>query len=228
MSQAFKLIINNALSRGGALKKGGVKEMKGRTTVKLLLVALALSVFLIGCAKKPETEINNTKAALDAVIQEGAEKYAKEEAKLLNDDLTAAMDEIKVQDEKFFKNYDKAKEMLASVQTKATSLKAEIPARKEKAKTDAQAALDAAKTAVADANALLAKAPRGKGSMADIEALKADAAGLGTAITEAETLMTSEEYFAAADKANGIKEKAAEVAGQISAALEKKAAGKKK
>jgi len=209
---------------GIKIKKGGVKEMR-RTTVKLLLVALALSVFLIGCAKKPETEINNTKAALDAAIQEGAEKYAKEEAKLLNDDLTAAQDEIKVQDEKFFKNYDKAKEMLASVQAKADSLKAEIPARKEKAKNDAQAALDAAKTAVADANALLAKAPRGKGTMADIEALKADAAGLGDAITEAETLMTSEEYFAAADKANGIKDKAAEVSAQITAALEKK--GKK-
>lgn len=193
-----------------------------RTTVKMLLVALALSVFLIGCAKKPETEINNTKAALDAAIQEGAEKYAKEEAKLLNDDLSAAMDEIKVQDEKFLKNYDKAKEMLASVQAKADSLKAEIPARKEKAKNDAQAALDAAKTAVADANALLAKAPRGKGTMADIEALKADAAGLGDAIVEAETLMTSEEYFAAADKANGIKDKAAEVSAQITAALEKK------
>ena len=196
-----------------------------RTTVKLLLVVLALSVFLIGCAKKPETEINNTKAALDGAIQEGAEKYAKEEAKLLNDDLAAAMDEIKVQDEKFFKNYDKAKEMLASVQAKADSLKAEIPARKEKAKNDAQAALDAAKTAVADANALLAKAPRGKGSMADIEALKADAAGLQDSIVEAETLMTSEEYFAAADKANSIKDKAAEVSAQITAALEKK--GKK-
>jgi hypothetical protein len=196
-----------------------------RTTVKLLLVALALSVFLIGCAKKPETEINNTRAALDGAIQEGAEKYAAEEAKLLNDDLTAAMDEIKVQDEKFFKNYDKAKEMLASVQAKADSLKAEIPARKEKAKNDAQAALDTAKTAVADANALLAKAPRGKGTMADIEALKADAAALQDSIVEAETLMTSEEYFAAADKANGIKDKAAEVSAQITAALEKK--GKK-
>lgn len=196
-----------------------------RTTVKLLVAVLALSVFLIGCAKKPETEINNTKAALDAAIQEGAEKYAKEEAKLLNDDLTAAQDEIKVQDEKFFKNYDKAKEMLASVQAKADSLKAEIPARKEKAKNDAQAALDAAKTAVADANALLAKAPRGKGTMADIEALKADAAGLQESIVEAETLMTSEEYFAAADKANSIKDKAAEVSAQITAALEKK--GKK-
>ncbi|MBI5674734.1 MAG: DUF4398 domain-containing protein [Nitrospirae bacterium] len=196
-----------------------------RTSVKLLLVALALSVFLIGCAKKPETEINNAKAALDSAIQEGAEKYAKEEAKLLNDDLTAAQDEIKVQDEKFFKNYDKAKEMLASVQAKADSLKAEIPARKEKAKNDAQAALDAAKTAVADANALLAKAPRGKGTMADIEALKADAAALQDSIVEVETLMTSEEYFAAADKANGIKDKAAEVSAQITAALEKK--GKK-
>jgi len=206
-------------------KKGGVKEMKGRTTVKLLVVALALSVFLLGCGKKPETEINNTKASLDSAIQEGAEKYAKEEAKLLNDDLTAAMDEIKVQDEKFFKNYDKSKEMLASVQAKADSLKAEIPARKEKAKNDAQAALDAAKTAVADANALLAKAPRGKGTMADLEALKADAAGLQDSIVEAETLMTSEEYFAAADKANGIKDKAAEVSAQITTALEKK--GKK-
>jgi len=194
--------------------------MKGRTTVKLLVVALALSVFLLGCGKKPETEINNTKAALDSAIQEGAEKYAKEEAKLLNDDLTAAQDEIKVQDEKFFKNYDKAKEMLAGVQTKADSLKAEIPARKEKAKNDAMAALDAAKTAVADANALLAKAPRGKGTMADLEALKADAAGLQDSIVEAETLMTSEEYSAAADKANSIKDKAAEVSAQITAALE--------
>jgi hypothetical protein len=199
--------------------------MKGRTTVKLLVVALALSVFLLGCSKKPEQEINNTKAALDSAIQEGAEKYAKEEAKLLNDDLAAAQDEIKVQDEKFFKNYDKAKEMLASVQAKADSLKAEIPARKEKAKNDAQAALDAAKIAVADANALLAKAPRGKGTMADIEALKADAAGLDESIKEAEALMTSEEYLAAADKANSIKDKAAEVSAQITAALEKK--GKK-
>jgi hypothetical protein len=204
------------------IKKGGVNEMKGRTTIKLFVIALALSVFLIGCSKKPEQEINNTKAALDSAIQEGAEKYAKEEAKLLNDDLAAAEAEIKAQDEKFFKNYDKSKEMLASVQAKADSLKAEIPARKEQAMNDAQAALDAAKTAVADTNALLAKAPRGKGTMADIEALKADAAGLQESIIEAETLMTSEEYLAATDKANSIKDKAAEVSAQITAALEKK------
>jgi hypothetical protein len=200
--------------------------MRGRTTAKLLVAVLALSVFLIGCAKKPEMEINNAKASIDAAIQEGAEKYAKEEAKLLNDDLAAAMEEVKVQDEKFFKNFDKAKEMLASVQAKAESLKAEIPARKEKAKNDAQAAIDAAKTAVADANAMLAKAPKGKGTRADIEALKADAAGLEEAIKEAESLMTSEEYFAAADKANGVKDKAAEVASQVTVALEK-AKGKK-
>ena len=195
--------------------------MKVRTTVKLLVAVLALSVFMLGCAKQPEQEINNAKTALDSAIQEGAEKYAKEEAKLLNDDLTAALEEVKMQDEKFFKNYDKAKEMLAGVQAKAESLKAEIPARKEKAKNDAQAALDAAKTAIADTNALLAKAPRGKGTRADIEALKADAAGLEESIKEVETLMTSEEYVAAADKANSIKDKASEVASQITAALEK-------
>jgi len=200
--------------------------MKVRTTVKLLVAVLALSVFMVGCSKQPEQEISNAKTALDSAIQEGAEMYAKEEAKLLSDDLTAALEEVKMQDEKFFKNYDKAKEMLAGVQAKAESLKAEIPARKEKAMNDAQAALDGAKSAIADTNALLSKAPRGKGTRADIEALKADITGLEESIKEVETLMTSEDYVTAADKANSIKDKAAEVADQITTAL-KKVKGKK-
>ncbi len=187
-----------------------------------LTVALAMMFVLTSCAKQPTQEMNDSKAAIDAAIAEGGEKYAKEEVKKLNDDLTAAMDEIKVQDGKFFKNYDKAKEMLAAVKSGADALKAEIPARKEKAKNDATAALDAAKTAVSDAKALLAKAPKGKGTKADIEALKADVAGLEAALTEADGMMTSEDYFAAIDKANGAKDKAAQVAEQISQAMAKK------
>ena len=190
---------------------------------KYLVVALALTlmVMLAACAKQPTQEMDAAKAAVDSAIAAGGDKYAKEEVKGLNDELTAATDEIKVQDGKFFKNYDKATEILAKVKANADTLTTEIPAKKEKAKTDAQAAIDAAKTAVNDAKALLAKAPRGKGTKADIEALKADVAGLEASIKEAEGLMGTEDYMAATDKANGVKDKAAEVSGQISQAIEK-------
>ncbi len=190
---------------------------------KYLVVALALTlmVMLAACAKQPTQEMDAAKAAVDSAIAAGGDKYAKEEVKGLNDELTAATDEIKVQDGKFFKNYDKAKEILAKVKANADTLTTEIPAKKEKAKNDAQAAIDAAKTAVNDAKALLAKAPRGKGTKADIEALKADVAGLEASIKEAEGLMGTEDYMAATDKANGVKDKAAEVSGQISQAIEK-------
>ncbi len=195
--------------------------MKNLSKYLVLVLAVAMIVTLAACAKQPTQEMDGAKAAVDAAIAAGSDKYAKEEVKGLNDELTAALDEIKVQDGKFFKNYDKAKEILAKVKTSADALTAEIPARKEKAKADAQAAIDAAKTAVNDAKAMLAKAPRGKGTKADIEALKADVAGLEASITEAEGLMGTEDYIGAAEKANAVKDKAAEVSSQITAAIEK-------
>jgi len=194
----------------------------------LLSLTLAFTVLavLTSCSKQPTQEMNDSRAAIDAVIAEGGDKYANTEVKQLNDDLTAAMDEVKVQDGKFFKNYDKAKEMLAKVKSSADTLKTEIPARKEKAKNDATAALEAAQTSVSDAKAMLGKAPKGKGTKADIEAMRADIAGLEASLAEVQSLIDGEDYLAAVDKANSVKDKAAEVSSQVTMAMEK--AGKKK
>jgi major membrane immunogen (membrane-anchored lipoprotein) len=72
--------------------------MKKSTTI--FLVVVMAGFLLIGCGKQPVEDMNAAKSAVDAVIAEGAEKYAPEDAKMLNDELTAAMDEIKVQDGK--------------------------------------------------------------------------------------------------------------------------------
>jgi len=199
-----------------------------RKRIIYLALGVMILALLLGCSKKPEQELADSKAVLEAVAAEGGEKYAKEELNVIQSEMTAAQDEMAVQDGKFFKNYDKTKEMLTQVKAKAEALKAEIPARKEKAKADAQAALDAATMAVTDAKALLAKAPKGKGSMADLEAFNADVQGLESALTETQGLMTSEDYFAALDKANGIKDKAAGISTQITEALEKVKASKKR
>jgi len=192
-----------------------------RLLISLTLV-LAMLVVLTSCSKQPTQEMGDAKAAIDSVIADGGEKYANDEVKVLNDELTAAMDEVKVQDGKFIKNYDKAKEMLAKVKSSAETLYAELPARREKAKNDSIAALDAAKTAVSNANMMLAKAPKGKGTKADIEAMRADVSGIEAALTEAQGMIDNEDYLGATDKANSAKVKADEVADMISQAMAKK------
>lgn len=186
-----------------------------------MIAGLAMMVFAAGCGKQPVEDITAAKSAVEALVAEGADKYATEELKLANDDLSAAMAEVKAQDEKTFKNYDKAKELLAKAKITADTAKAGVPAKKEQAKIAATSAQEAAKTAVEEANSLLAKAPKGKGTQADIEAMKADVAGLEQSLAEVQSLIDGGDYNAAAEKANPIKDKAAELSTQIKEAMQK-------
>lgn len=186
----------------------------------LVLGIFALSIFT-SCAKQPTEQMESAKAAIAAAAKEGADVYAPEDLKKLNDQMQAATDEVTTQSKKFFKKYGPAKEMLAKVQADADALKASIPAKKEAAKnaaiqaqTDAKAALDMAKE-------LLAKAPKGKGTKADIDAMKADLAGLETSYAEIQTAIDGQDYFGASSKAATIKEKANAVSDQVKAAMEK-------
>jgi len=192
-----------------------------KKSIVIFLVVVMAGLLLIGCGKQPTEDINAAKSAVDTVIAEGAEKYASEDAKLLNDELTAALDEIKIQDGKMMKDYGKAKEMLAKVKADAEELKTSLPMKKEEAKNNALAGQEAAKTAIEDAKKLLSKAPKGKGSRADIEAMKADVKGLEESLSEVQAAVDAEDYATAAEKARSIQEKAAEVSSQVTQAMEK-------
>ena len=194
---------------------------------RYLVLAIAVVFMIAGCSKPPAQELDAATASIKDVAAAGAEKYAPEDLKKLNDQVAAANDEIKSQEGKFFKSYDKAKEMLAKVTADAQALKPTLAAKKEEAQKNATAAQEAAKAAVDEAKNLLAKAPVGKESRADIEAMKADVKGLEEGLTEVQTLVASEDYRTATDKAKAIGEKAAGVSGQVKQAMEKAAAAKK-
>jgi hypothetical protein len=187
-----------------------------------VLVAIALT----GCGSQPGQEMQTAKAAVDAVVADGGEKFAPAETKGVADALNTAMEEVKTQDGKFFKNYDKAKEMLAKAKSDAEGLKAGLAAKKEQAKSEAAANLSAASEAVNAAKAALSKAPKGKGAAADIEAMKGDLQGLEAALAEVQPLIDGQDYAAARDKAAGIKSKADEVSAAVASAMEKMAAAK--
>jgi len=194
--------------------------------VRLVVLGLLVLAFLVGCAQKPQKEIDDATAAVKAVVSEGLGKYSPEDEKKLNDAMAAAMQEIKVQEGKTFKSYDKTKQLLADVKKMADEQKAALPAKKEKAKQDAVAAMDAAKASLADAKKILAQAPKGKGTAADIEALRGDVKGAEDMLAEVQGLIDKEDYAGAMTKANAIKEEAGGVADQVKKAMEKAQAGK--
>lgn len=185
-----------------------------------------VALMLVGCGSQPAQEIQAAKTAVDAVAAEGGEKFAPAETKGVSDALNAAMEEVKAQDGKFFKNYDKAKELLVKAKGDAETLKSGLAAKKEQAKTEATANLAAAGDAVKAAKAALAKAPKGKGAAADIEAMKGDLQGLEAALAEVQPLIDSQDYAAARDKAASVKTKADEVSAAVASAMEKMAAAK--
>jgi len=194
--------------------------------VRLVVLGLLVLAFLVGCAQKPQKEIDDATAAVKAVVSEGLGKYSSEDEKKLNDAMAAAMQEIKVQEGKTFKSYEKTKQLLADAKKMADEQKATLPAKKEKAKQDAVAAMDAAKASLADAKKILAQAPKGKGTAADIEALRGDVKGAEDMLAEVQGLIDKEDYAGAMTKANAIKEKAGGVADQVKKAMEKAQAGK--
>jgi len=188
---------------------------------KLMVLAMVAALVFAGCAKKPVQERNDAEAAIKAVVNDGAEIYAKEELVKLQDELAAAEEEINIQSKKLVKKYGKPREMLAKISTDAAALKTTVAARKEEAKNNALSAQNEAKTALDEAKAMVEKAPRGKGTRADIEAFRADVTALEGSLVEVQQAIDSEDYLGAVDRARIIQEKTSGISSQIKQALEK-------
>ena len=191
----------------------------------VLALALTLTAGVTACSKPPAEEIAAVKTAVDAVVAEGAEKYAPEEFKALQDSMTAAMEEVKAQEGKMFgAKFDKAKELLAEVQTSATTVKEQAVVAREAMSTEVVAVKEATVAALAELQALLAAAPVGKGSEADLEAMRADVAGLETSLQEVQPLIDAGDFAGAKEKADAIQAKVAEITAEIHSAQAKVAA----
>ena len=187
----------------------------------VVLASLALVASLTACAKAPTEEINATKASVDAAVAEGAQQYTPEDYKMVTDGLAAANAEIKVQEEKFFKNFDKAKQMLAKTKADAEALKGKVAQRKEELKQAAIATLAQATASLTEAKDLLAKAPKGKGSKADIEAMQTDLAGVEAMLPEVQPMIDSGDFIGANEKANAILARVTAIIDEVKAAQAK-------
>jgi len=153
-----------------------------RARFGVLALVLGIAVMTVACGAPPTADINAAKAAVTAATAAGAGDYAAASLKAAEDAQAALDAELKVQDGKWLKSYDKAKQLATDVKTAGEKAAADAEAGKAKAKADATEAIAAAKAALTEAEGLLAKAPKGKGSAADIAAMKADLTTAATAV----------------------------------------------
>ncbi len=195
-----------------------------RARFGVLALVLGIAVMTVACGAPPTTDINAAKAAITTATAAGAGDYAATSLKAAEDAQAALDAELKVQDGKWLKSYDKAKQLAADTKSAGEKAAADAEAGKAKAKADATEAIAAAKAALTEAEGLLAKAPKGKGSAADIATMKADLTTAATAVTEGETALGNGKFLEAIAKADSAKKAAATVKDAVEAA---KAAKKK-
>lgn len=196
------------------------EELTMKNLTKSLILVLAVAVVLVGC-KQPTAQIDAAKAAIDDVLKGGADKYAPEELKTVQADLSKAMDEIAGQDKKFFKKFGTAKEMLVKVKADAESLKAALPAKIEAVKNEAVKLQGELQTAINEVKEMLKKAPKGKGTAKDLAALKGDLDGAETEFAGIQKALDGQDYIGALNTAKSIQAKVTGVEDQIQAALDK-------
>ncbi len=190
------------------------KFLPGFSVIVLLILA-------VGCSKPPEAEMKDAQMSLDdARNSANADVWAPNEFQSARSSLDSANAEVKAQDERFalMRNYDKAKEMYAQAKTDAEKAKRAAATNKEAAKVEAEQKLQEATAAIESARDALTKAPRTKGTRADIALFTTDLDGLDQSLEEVRRLIANEDYRGATSKATAVSQEASEMATRLSEA----------
>ncbi len=149
--------------------------------------------------------------------------YAEDSLKDATDTMAKATAEVQTQDDKFAlsRDYKVASDLLKQAKEKAAKAVTDAQANKAKAKADAEALIASLTPMLADAKKVLATAPRGKDTKAELEALQSDLKSAEEAATAASQAMSQEKFKDALAQANTAKTKASGVIEQVNAAKAK-------
>lgn len=122
-----------------------------RVIVTFRAIALGLAIVVTGCASPPTADVDAAKAAVDKAEANHAGQYAAESLKAAQDARAALDVELKTQEAKWLKSYDKTRELAVAAKAAGDKAAADAVAGKEKA--DAVAAKETADAAAAKGKA---------------------------------------------------------------------------
>jgi TonB family protein len=116
-------------------------------------ITLGLAIGAAGCAAPPDSDVDAARASVDRAAADRADQYAAESLKAAQDARAALDAELQAQESKWFKSYDRTRELAVAARSAGDKAAADAVAGKEKA--DA-AAVRAKAAAAAQARARMA------------------------------------------------------------------------
>lgn len=185
------------------------------------MAVIAMVAVLSGCGKKPQVEIDATNAAIEATKAAEANVYLPADFAAVQDSMNAVMAAIEAKEGKLFKGMAAEKEKLTAVTALANQVAANVAAKKEEVKKEAETLLNDIKTVVAENAKLVLKLPRGKEGAAVIEQIKADLGNVDAAVADAQGAFDKGAFMDALNKIKAAKEKADGLNAEIKEALTK-------
>jgi hypothetical protein len=191
--------------------------------IAVVFVIFVLLAF-VSCGKAPEQEIQSANSAIEAARTAEAEEYVPDAFQVAMDTLNAANAAKTEADGKFalFRSYGKAKELFVRAEGLANEAATAAETEKERVQAEVTELITPAQTVLDSANAALKKAPRGKGSKADIELIKNDLAAAQAGFDEGKADFDAGKYKAAKAKIEAAMQKAQAVISEIEQAKAKK------
>ena len=200
-----------------------------RKVVRASSLMAILVLVVAGCAKPPTVEMEAATAAMAEATKAEAEVYAPEAMQSARNAQQAYEEEVKLQEGKFalFRKYDKAKTMVAEAITAAQTAATQAVENKNRIRQEVTTMIGDTRTALTEAQGMLEKAPKGKGSTLDLQVMGSDLTAAGTAIDEAQALLDQDKLMDARAKVQAASSTIASVKSSIEQAIQMKAAAKK-
>lgn len=164
--------------------------------------SVMMLVFLAGCGKVPQEQIDAAKLAIDSAKAAEADVYLPAEYSALQNDMNAIMAAIEVENSKTFKNFKEQKAQLTDLLVTADKVKENAAVAKEQVGVEVQGLFTEINNLMVENKDLMTKAPKGKEGAAVLEEIRNEMVVIEGSVAEANTLFTEGKYMAARDKVN--------------------------
>ncbi len=200
-----------------------------KKTLSGFAMVVGIPLLAAGCAQPPTDVVNAAHTALETARTSEAADYAAESLAAAENAVAALDAELKAQGEAFAltRSYKKATELATAAQTAAEKATSDAQTGREAAKQEASTLVETVRTSLAETGEMLAKAPKGKGTQADIEAMKSDLAGVEAGLADFDAAFAAGRYKEALAKAQAAQQTVDGVRADIQAALDAKAAARR-
>jgi hypothetical protein len=166
------------------------------------LASVTMLVFLTGCGKVPQEQIDAARLSIESAKAAEADIYVPAEFTAMQNEMNAIMTSIEAENSKTFKNFKEQTTQLNELAARADKVKENAAVVKDQLGVEVQGFFTEINNLIAENKDLMTKAPKGKEGAAVLEEIRNEMLVIESAVAEANTLYAQGKYMAARDKVN--------------------------